>query len=144
MDHPRHLFHLFSSFATTVQFLQQINVKKCSSSIQCWDSNPLPLEHESPPITTRPGLPPIKWSYLLRQVGTSVIKLEYKTDFNTTRYAKVCYLQRNEQCDQHLVKFRHFGKNFKSLWPFLKVFLYLCQELQPTMFCYFANLQCSK
>ena len=27
-------------------------------SIQCWDSNPRPLEHESPPITTRPGLPP--------------------------------------------------------------------------------------
>ena len=25
-------------------------------SIQCWDSNPQPSEHESPPITTRPGL----------------------------------------------------------------------------------------
>ena len=30
----------------------------CPSSIQCRDSNPWPLEHESAPITTRPGLPP--------------------------------------------------------------------------------------
>ena len=27
-------------------------------SIQCQDSNSQPSEHESPPITTRPGLPP--------------------------------------------------------------------------------------
>ena len=43
---------------TSLQFLQQINVKMCPSSIQCWDSIPRPLEHESPPITTRPGLLP--------------------------------------------------------------------------------------
>ena len=29
-----------------------------ASSIRCWDLNPQPSEHESPPITTRPGLPP--------------------------------------------------------------------------------------
>ena len=34
-------------------------VKKCPSSIRCQDSNSRPLEHEPPPITTRPGLPPI-------------------------------------------------------------------------------------
>ena len=33
-------------------------MKKCPPSIQCWDWNSQPLEHESPPITTRPGLPP--------------------------------------------------------------------------------------
>ena len=33
-------------------------MKKCLPSIQCWDSNPRPSEYESPPITTRPGLPP--------------------------------------------------------------------------------------
>ena len=37
----------FCSFKQTIQFLQQYNVKKCPSSIRCWD----------PPITTRPGLP---------------------------------------------------------------------------------------
>ena len=45
---------LFSSFLqTNKQFLQQINVRNCSSSIRCWDLNPWPSEHESPP---RPGL----------------------------------------------------------------------------------------
>ena len=39
----------------TFQFLQQYNVKKCPSSIRCWDLNPQRLEHESPCITTRPG-----------------------------------------------------------------------------------------
>ena len=29
----------------------------CPSSIQCQNLNPWPSEHESPPITTRPGLP---------------------------------------------------------------------------------------
>ena len=31
------------------------------SSIRCWDSNPQPLEHGSPTITTRPGLPPMSF-----------------------------------------------------------------------------------
>ena len=29
---------------------------KCQFSILCWDSNPQPSKHESPPITNRPGL----------------------------------------------------------------------------------------
>ena len=60
MGRPRPLFNLFSSFQTNITILQQINVKKCPSSIQCWDSNPWLSEHVSPPITTRPGLPPKK------------------------------------------------------------------------------------
>ena len=32
--------------------------EKCPSSIRRRDSNPRPFEHESSPITTRPGLPP--------------------------------------------------------------------------------------
>ena len=38
-------------------YIQQIYVKKCLFSIWCWDSKPQPSGHESPPITTRPGLP---------------------------------------------------------------------------------------
>ena len=34
--------------------------EKCPSSKWCGDLNPQPLEHESPPVTTRPGLPPFK------------------------------------------------------------------------------------
>ena len=35
--------------------------------ILCWDSNLRPLEHESPPITTRPGLPPLVDQLLFEQ-----------------------------------------------------------------------------
>ena len=56
IGHPQPLFIYFRLFKQTLQFLQPINVKKYPSSIRCWDLNPQPLEHESPPITTRPGL----------------------------------------------------------------------------------------
>ena len=56
MGQPRPLFCLFFGlFKQTLQFSQQIYVKKCPSSIRCWDLNPRPLECETPPITTRPG-----------------------------------------------------------------------------------------
>ena len=32
--------------------------------IRCWDANPRPLEHDSPPITTRPGLPPYAHNFI--------------------------------------------------------------------------------
>ena len=50
------IFGLFKQ--TSIQFLQEINMKKCTSSIWRRDSNPRPYKHESSPITTRPGLPP--------------------------------------------------------------------------------------
>ena len=57
MGQPRPLFCLFSVFSNKHY---NFYVKKCPSSIWCWDSNPRPLESESLPITTRPGLPPCK------------------------------------------------------------------------------------
>ena len=42
----------FRLFKQTLQFLQQIYVKKYPSSIQCWDLNPQPSGHEPPRITT--------------------------------------------------------------------------------------------
>ena len=57
-------FDLHCLFKETLKFLQQINVKKCPSSIRYWDLNPQPSEHESPPLTTRPGLPPTRISYI--------------------------------------------------------------------------------
>ena len=45
------IFGLFKQ--TSLQFLAQIYVKKIPSSMWCQDSTH-PLEHESPPITTRP------------------------------------------------------------------------------------------
>ena len=52
-------FCLFSSFQTNItNFTTNMNVKKCPSSIRRWDSNSQPCDYESPPLTTRPGLPP--------------------------------------------------------------------------------------
>ena len=68
MGHPRPLSVYFRLFKQALQFLQQINVKKCQSSIGCWDSNPQPLEHDSSPITTRPGLPP----FLVTKLGYGI------------------------------------------------------------------------
>ena len=54
------LFFIFGLFKqTSLQYLQQIYVKKCPSSIRWRDSNPQPSDCESLPITTRPGLLPI-------------------------------------------------------------------------------------
>ena len=75
-------FVLFSVFfKQTLQFLQQINVKKCPSSLRRRDSNPRPFEHESSPITTRPGLPP----KLLVNV-TSFAFSERKTGFTKASF----------------------------------------------------------
>ena len=56
----------------TLKFLQQINVNKCPSSIQCRDSNSRPLQHESHPIITRPGLPHLETLILDRVFSTIV------------------------------------------------------------------------
>ena len=59
MGYPLHSFVYFHIFnQQTFKFLQQINVTTCPSSIYYWYSKPQPSEHESLPITTRPGLPP--------------------------------------------------------------------------------------
>ena len=47
---------IFGLFQTNDTILQQINVVKHPSNIQCWDSNPQPLEYESPPISRAPCL----------------------------------------------------------------------------------------
>ena len=50
-------FHLFQ---TNIAIFTANICEKCLSSLRCWDSNSQPLEHQSPPITTRPGLPPFQ------------------------------------------------------------------------------------
>ena len=53
---PQPLFRLFSPFPTNITIFTANICEKCPLSMQCWDSNPQPSEHESPPVTTRPGL----------------------------------------------------------------------------------------
>ena len=57
-DNPASFLFILVFSNKQYNFLQQINVKKCPSSIQCRDSNPWPFEHELSPKTTRPRLPP--------------------------------------------------------------------------------------
>ena len=61
MGHPRPLFRFFRIFKQ--KLCTSFTTNKCEqmlwpSSIRHQNLNPRPLEHESPPITTRPGLPP--------------------------------------------------------------------------------------
>ena len=59
MGEPGLFFVYFDLFQTNINtILQQINVKKCTSRMRRRDLNPRPSDCESPPITTRPGLPP--------------------------------------------------------------------------------------
>ena len=56
--HPG-VFIIFPFFQTHITNLTTNRyVTKCPSSTRFWDSNSRPLEHESIPITTRPGLSP--------------------------------------------------------------------------------------
>ena len=57
MGQPRPLYHLFLVLSNKhhYNFTKKL-YEKCPSSIQRQDSNPQTFEHESPPITARPGL----------------------------------------------------------------------------------------
>ena len=48
----------FVYFQTNITIFTANKCEKCPFSIRCWDSNPWPSVYDSPPITTRPGLPP--------------------------------------------------------------------------------------
>ena len=52
-------------FQSTVKFMQQTNVKHDPSRMHGWDSNTQPFEYQSPPITTRPWLPPLGTNFPL-------------------------------------------------------------------------------
>ena len=63
---PASFSFIFGLFKQTIQIFttNQCEKMSCPSSIRRRDSNPRPLERESPPITTRPGLPPEKLKLL--------------------------------------------------------------------------------
>ena len=57
MGQPRPLFRLFSSFQTNITIFTTNKCEKCPSSIRRQDLNSQPSDYESPPLTTRLGLP---------------------------------------------------------------------------------------
>ena len=52
------IFGLFKQTSITIFTTNQCEKMSCTSRIRCQASNPQPLEHESLPITTKPGLSP--------------------------------------------------------------------------------------
>ena len=59
MGNHRPLFHSFSVFSNKHYIFTTYKGKIYPSSTWYWDSNPRPIwRRESPPVTTRPGLPP--------------------------------------------------------------------------------------
>ena len=45
---------------SNITILTTKNVEKCPSSIRRWDLNSQPSDYKAPPLTTRPGLLPLK------------------------------------------------------------------------------------
>ena len=66
----------FRSFQTNITIFTTNHCEKmsCQYRIQCWDSNPRPSEYESPPITTREGVPPKNINLML------IVRKEAPTD----------------------------------------------------------------
>ena len=108
------IFGLFKQ--TSLQFLHQIYVKKCPSSIRYRDSNLRPSERESLPITTRPGLPPMPQDLSSSPV-TGVIFSSCQTSqcygiifHRVVRYKKPNCLQKTHWRFGNLMLYRHLGK----------------------------------
>ena len=72
---------LFSSFQIQITIFTTNKCEKSPSSIQCWNSNPWPSEHESPPVTTRPGLPPTGSITLFANLTQMLRKMQFKCYF---------------------------------------------------------------
>ena len=80
-------FAYFRSFQTNIITIFTTNIsEKCPSSIRYRDLNPQPLERETLPITTRPGLPP-RFTNFVSDVFATFIELKFchGTLFKLTR-----------------------------------------------------------
>ena len=116
-------FVYFRSFQTNIVTIFTKNkCDKCPFSIQCLDSNSQPSDYKSPPLTTRPGLPPILQSLNLTIKWFSISfygvrqQCDQKWRFLKVFGCKVCYQNTRNIC-QHsglLRKASHF--KLKLLW----------------------------
>ena len=98
----------FRSFQTNNTIFPTNQCEKYPSRIWCRDSNPQPLEHESSPITIRPGLPPSK-----------SIFLSFKFAIVRSHRCKPCLVCPFYWCQQRLVtvkedSYRNFYWGFYS------------------------------
>ena len=109
---PGLFFIYFRLFKQLYNFTDKC--EKCPFSIWCWDSNLWPSEHESPPITTRPGL----------YCATCEINLAYSymLQWQCSRAAKCQRRQKYSKLFDSLSSFYLFGitlplsSSFSSRW----------------------------
>ena len=73
------IFFIYIVFSNTHYNFYIKKCEKCPSSIWCWDLNSQPLEYESPPKTTRPGLPPIYFTCLFTRWQQGMITPKLST-----------------------------------------------------------------
>ena len=79
---PASFSFIFGLFKQAIQFLQQIYVKKCPSSIQCRDLNPQPSERETLPITSNQGSRPCVTYF--KHFRLQRLQAEEKENYNTS------------------------------------------------------------
>ena len=141
MKHSRPLFLFFSVVSNKHEFLYNQIMWKYPSSICFQDSNPRPLEHESLPITSRPGLQHClftRFSWLLRHPHIQV------------RSSHPFYMERvSKYFEQLLAQIRHlqfFTKHGHKGGPIILVqvsllpsFVKFTQTIikKPNCYCYF-------
>ena len=107
-----------TNFLLTVSINRANKCEKCPSSIRCWDSNPQPLEPDSPPKTTRPGSSPYRKTRFVVQVPGLVKHLHeivelfmHESCFYFYTIGCVCHLMR-----PYKQKYAHISWTQK--WPF--------------------------
>ena len=146
---PGLFFVYFWSFQTTsLQFLQQIYVKKCPSSIQCRDSNPWPSLRESLPITTRQGFTlSLTSSIFLTPNIVHLTTLVHSFIFTQTTFLP---LSHSSFCclSSSVTRFGEistFWQKCASLWQFFNSLFLIWQNDGPTLAIfeyYWASLHC--
>ena len=105
------LFSFIFVFSNTKYNFTTNKCEKFPSSIRCRDSNSRPLEHESPPITTRPGLKPNNNSIVKKQV-LPMIKVKHKCHWTMIKKWK---LKTNKR-GTNLSKQQRIETNGQWLW----------------------------
>ena len=116
---PGLFFVSFRSFSNKHYIFTTNICEKYPSSIRCRDSNPRPLERESLPITTRPGLPPLRdtfsyvtqWSALWLHQFRLIERSEYRSPSITISLH--CW-------SHHWLKLTYLGTMYQSLHLIVK------------------------
>ena len=123
MSHPRPLFVYFRLFQQTFLFYNRYMCKN-PSSLRCWDLNPQPSGHESPPITTTPGLPPLESKFFFTGLNGIRKTREKQLLCNiSTFYIQQQFPSNPNKSTNHIILACYVGiKTIPSSYPFMHAF----------------------